>query len=126
MWEDLENAQVFERGNYFDIFRTSDLLITDCNSFLYEYLLTEKPVIRLVNPMSKGYNEFGQKIIEGYYKAKTTAEIEENNNKLLIKEEDELLQKRKDIIKNVLKLPENGVNKIVYDYVNNLIMRGKQ
>ena len=125
-WMNLENASVFESGNYIDMFRTSDVLITDCNSFLFEYLPTEKPVIQLINPKSKGHNEFGRKIIEGYYKAKSTDEIEEFLDKILLKGEDSLLQKRKDIIKNVLKLPKCGVCGIVYKYINELIAGEKQ
>jgi len=121
MWKELENADVYESGNYIDMFRTSDLLITDCNSFLFEYLPTEKPVIHLINPNSKGHNEFGRKIIEGYYKAHNLAEIEEYLDKILIKNEDNMLQKRKEIIENVLKLPKNGTKEVVYNYVINLL-----
>ncbi|MBQ9245684.1 CDP-glycerol glycerophosphotransferase family protein [bacterium] len=124
-WKELPNAEVYESGNYIDMFRTSDLLITDCNSFLFEYLPTLKPVIQLINPNSKGHNEFGQKIIEGYYKAKTIDDIEYYLDKILVKNEDNLLYKRKDIIKNILMLPKNGVNTIVYDYVNNILDSNK-
>lgn len=120
-WQNLPNAQVFEDGNYMDMFRTSDLLVTDCNSFLFEYLLTKKPVIRLINPKSKGHNEFGKKIIEGYYEAKSIEDIEKYFDKILIKEKDDLFKMRENIIKNVLNLPENGVNSVVYSYITDLI-----
>ena len=124
-WDELENAAVDESGNYLDMFRTSDLLITDCNSFLFEYLPSKKPVIQLINPKSKGHNEFGKKIIEGYYKAHNISEIEEYIEKILIKGEDSLKEKRQEIIDNILKIPTNGVSQVVYDYVNDLIARGK-
>ena len=100
--ENLENVQIFEGTDYFDMFRCSDLLITDCNSFLSEYLQTEKPVIHLINKDSVGFNEYGQKIISGYYKAYNTDEINTLIEKLLVKNEDNLLDMRKNIIKNVL------------------------
>ncbi len=100
--EKMENVQIFEGTDYFDMFRCSDLLITDCNSFLSEYLQTEKPVIHLLNKDSVGFNEYGQKIISGYYNARNTDEINVLIDKLLIKNDDNLLDTRKNIIENVL------------------------
>ena len=42
-WNSLENATVYTDGNYFDIFKTSDVLITDSSSFLAEYFYSGKP-----------------------------------------------------------------------------------
>lgn len=98
----LENVQIFEGTSYFDMFRCSDLLITDSNSFLSEYLPTEKPVIHLINKNSVGFNEYGQKIVSGYYNAKNIDEIRDLIDKLLIKNDDNLLETRRNIIKNVL------------------------
>ena len=120
-WNKLENANVYESGNYLDMFRTSDLLITDCNSFLFEYLPSKNPVIQLISSKTKGHNEFGKKIIEGYYKAHNIVEIEEYLEKLLSKNDDDLLKTRENIIKNVLKLTDIGTSGIIYNYVNNII-----
>ena len=98
----MENVQIFEGTSYFDMFRCSDLLITDCNSFLSEYLQTEKPVIHLINKNSVGFNDYGKKIISGYYDARNTDEINTLIDKLLIKNDDNLLTTRKNIIENVL------------------------
>ena len=69
-WERLSNAKLYNDPNYFDIFKTSDALITDCGSFLAEYLPTKNPVLLLLNEDSVGYNEIGNKIVINYYKAK--------------------------------------------------------
>ena len=68
------------------MFRTSDWLITDCNSFLYEYLPTNKPVIHLINDKSVGHNEYGQKLISGYYPAKNIEETNQLLEQLLLPE----------------------------------------
>lgn len=117
MWEQLPNAQVYEMGNYFDIFRTSDLLITDCNSFLYEYLPTKKPVIQLISKNSVGHNSFGQKIVSGYYKANTIEELEELINKVLINGEDPLLSVREKVIAEDLVQPSKGVSDFILNFV---------
>lgn len=125
MWERLSNAQIYEMGNYFDIFRTSDLLITDCNSFLYEYLPTKKPVIQLISKHSVGHNSFGQKIISGYYKAKNIEELETLINKVLINGKDSLLSIREKVIAEDLIQPKNGVAQFILDFIFNVLV-GKE
>ena len=44
-WNNLPNAYLYNKGNYIELFKTSDLLITDCSSFLLEYMPTLKPII---------------------------------------------------------------------------------
>jgi hypothetical protein len=81
----LQVGQIYEIGDYFDIFRTSDLLITDCDSFLIEYLPTNKPVMHL---LSKKEND--EPAARHYYKARTLADIEKIFNMLVKKKEDPL------------------------------------
>jgi hypothetical protein len=66
-WRLLPNADVYDGGSYIDCFRTSDALITDCGSFLPEYLPTGKPILHLIHPKSKGYNEFGAAVVKTLY-----------------------------------------------------------
>jgi hypothetical protein len=75
-WENLPNTKICDTGDYFDLFRTSDGLITDCGSFLAEYLPTKKPIVLLINPKSQGYNRFGQMLVNSFYKANTFNELE--------------------------------------------------
>lgn len=125
-WSALSNAQIFEGGNYIDMFRTSDLLITDCNSFLYEYLPTEKPVIHLINENSVGQNEFGIKLIEGYYKAKNNEDVGNYLDNILVKNEDPMYPKRKEIIKNYLPLSNGGTAELVFNYVQSILFKEKE
>ena len=120
-WNKLENAQVYEKGAYFDMFRTSDLLITDCNSFLFEYLPTLKPVIHLVSENSIGHNEFGQEIIKGYYSAHNTEELSKYLYDILVLNLDKKANIRKDIIENNINLGQMPSSKIIKDYVSGLI-----
>ena len=43
--DDLENSSIDKNLDYFDLFKSSDMLISDNGSFLAEYLPTEKPII---------------------------------------------------------------------------------
>ena len=44
-WEKI--GKIYPTGDYYELFSHSDCLITDCISFLAEYLPTGKPVIHL-------------------------------------------------------------------------------
>ena len=120
-WAQLPNAQVFEYNGYFDMFRTSDVMITDSSSFLYEYLPTGKPIIHLINKKSVGYNIFGQKIIKGYYKAFNTEDISLLINKLLVDCDDNLYDLRQDIINNDLCQPKEGTAHFMINHITNII-----
>ena len=127
-WDELANAQLYEDGEYMDMFRTSDCMITDCNSFLYEYLLTKKPIIHLIRKTSVGHNKFGQELIRGYYPARDLNELEAQIKSVVIEGNDALLPVRLDIIKNVLCQPDinGGVTQYIADYVNTCIENGER
>ncbi len=74
---------VFDFGNYFDIFYFSDILITDCCSFLGEYYYTNNYLIRLVNKNAIELNDFGKTITKNYFCVFNNTEIEETLEKLL-------------------------------------------
>lgn len=67
-WAELPNAAVFEEGRYWDVFRSSDALITDSGSFLAEYLPTGRPLIRLERDGAAPLNSFGQRLAGGFYR----------------------------------------------------------
>ena len=119
--DNLPNSQVFEGSGYIDMFRCSDMLITDCNSFLSEYLPANKPVIHLLNKDSVGFNDYGEKIISGYYKAENTSDIEKLIDDIIIRNNDYLKATRTDVIKNYLILPKNGVANYIVNDIENLI-----
>ena len=120
-WNSLPNTKTYGKTDYFDMFRTSDLMITDCCSFLLEYLPTEKPVIHLVRENSVGQNLFGQKIIKGYYSTHNLDELQTNLDMLLKENNDPLKPVRLDTLKNDLYQPENGVAEYIVDYVTSIL-----
>ncbi len=104
-WDKLPNAKVFEDGNYFEIFRTSDALITDCESFLGEYLPTKKPIIQLIENCTSEYNRFGSQLIKGFYQANNNEEIGRLIQDVIILNKDELKETRINSIKYLI--PDN-------------------
>ena len=73
----LPNAQIDENVEYFGLFRTSDLLITDNSSFLAEYLPTENPIIYTHSYDNDQHNlsEYGQQLTKYHYIARNKNEI---------------------------------------------------
>lgn len=116
-WNSLPNATVYDKGNYFDIFKTSDILITDSSSFLAEYFYSGKPIIFFQSQNRAGFNEFGLKIKKGFYELKKTEDVEDLLYDILINKNDKLKNTRYNIIKKEFYYPKNGIGKNIVDYI---------
>jgi len=123
-WNSLENATVYTDGNYFDIFKTSDVLITDSSSFLAEYFYSGKPIIFFESPNRAGFNKFGLKMKKGFYTPEKTEDTENLLETLLIKREDKLKNIRKNIIKKEFYYPKNStIGKDIVNYIKKELNR---
>lgn len=111
-WNVLENAVVCNGGNYMDMFLTSDALITDCGSFLAEYLPSENPVIHLYKDTCK-YNEIGDMITQTYYRCRSWDEIERTIERVILRGDDYLKDKRLSLLKLVTP-NRDGAGKTIY------------
>ncbi len=114
-WNDLPNAKVYNEGMYMNIFKTSDALITDCGSFLGEYLPNNKPVIQLYNAGLK-LNEIGNKIVKSYYIAHNFEEVEKYIKNIVIENDDYKKNDRENVMKFVMP-NRNGAGKKIVNYL---------
>jgi len=121
-WNNLKNASVYDKGNYFDIFKTSDVLITDCSSFLGEYYFSQKPIIFLDKDTRCGFNEFGLKIKETFYIPNKVEQVPELLNELLINKNDYKKEDRLKLIKSEYYYPKHGVGKEIVDYIRSVVL----
>ena len=112
-------GSVYTLGDYFDIFRTADLLITDCGSFLTEWLPTEKPCIHLLSknetPNSRSFVH--EKSSRNYYKVKNLEELNATLEKLAVCREDTLATVR---IQDAKSIPLGSAKNIHNWLVQNL------
>ena len=120
-----KNSEHYSNYNYYKIFFSSDGLITDCGSFLMEYLFTGKPVLVLENGKNPGWNELGRKVYNVYYKAYNNEDILRFIKNVIIKKKDILKPKRERLIKFLLKdnqsFNNNSFNssKKIFENINN-------
>ena len=100
---------------------TSDALITDCGSFLAEYLPSKKPIMLLVNKNSIGYNEIGEKIVDSYYKAYKNDDIIDFIENVVIKENDHL-EKERLLNLNLIQPNGDGAGKFIVNHIKDELM----
>lgn len=120
-WNELPNATVYEGGDYFNLFATSDAMITDSSSFLSEYLYSGHPGMFLTNNDQK-FNEYGEIIIDAWYQIEGTDfdEIENFISNVVIQGEDPLKSIREDIFQRYLKTNGNP-SEIIYNHIKNCL-----
>ena len=98
-WKEI--GSIYTGGDYYELFASSDCLITDCISFLAEYLPTEKPVLHLrknQKEQDKEFNNLLKKITNDYYKIYDNKTLEKIFNEVVLEGNDFLKEKR---IKNI-------------------------
>lgn len=108
-----------DTGNYFDLFKTADLLISDCGSFRTEWLPTKKPYLYLVSNY-KGCDSLTaveQHFCGGYYFAKNIQDIDKYFKLLVQDKKDPLKEKRMELLKEI---PMNA-SEIIYNYIKKIV-----
>ena len=115
-WANLPNGVVYDQGEYFNIFKTSDMLITDCGSFLAEYLPTKNPIIWLIAENTVGLNAVGEKMASSFYNVKNLQEFKEVFSELIEKGEDNLKDERLKAAEMLFPVKKKS-SEVVVDYL---------
>lgn len=116
-WRLLPNGNAYTLGNYYDLFKTSDILITDSSSFLAEYFVSGKPIILLESKTRMPFNDFALELKKGMYTPEHVEEIEDILYDIFNNKHDSLFEIRKNIIKKMFTLPKGGIAKHIVDYL---------
>lgn len=95
-WRNMPNCGVFDSGLYFDLFNSSDLMITDSGSFLAEYLPTGQPIIRLVSSGAQPFNASGQQLNDAFYVADDSTGLQQVFKQIAVGKTDPLASVRQD------------------------------
>lgn len=80
-------GQMCNDGNYFTLFNQSCAMITDCCSFLGEYLPVGMPVLHLINTKAK-FNDVAKSFIGSYYQIYDNEQLAQEFNRVLVNADD--------------------------------------
>lgn len=95
---------VYTQGDYYNLFKQSSALITDCISFLAEYMPSKNPVIFLKSENQIApFTELGEEITKHYYKIHNWNDFLETFNRVIINEDDYLKDLRLGSLKTLVK-----------------------
>ena len=108
-----------ETGNYIDLFKQTRCLITDCSSFLVEFLPTEQPVIHLRRHDEETAAKIAKQIINSYYPVFDLATLKRTLHTVLEKGEDPMRQARLDKLRE-LRLVQPAADNIIRDLEESL------
>ncbi len=110
-------AYVHDKGDYMDLFRNSELLISDCGSFRIEYFPTGKPYVYLISssPQRLKDGSFLEKICKYYYKSYNTQDLQNILDMLLVDKKDPLKTERENSVRNSSFFKNNSSQNILAD-----------
>lgn len=120
-WESIGEASY--TGDYSELFASSRLMITDCDSFLSEYGMTAKPIIHLIGPGygRRKYSPF-KEVFETYYQVYSKYDLQYALDKYLLQMQDPNKDKRSVAIAKV-GLNDGGCAARIYDYMVELVTK---
>lgn len=115
-----ENVVYSDGGEYLDLFAASDGIIHDCGSFTAEYMFTEKPACFLLRDEAEIKNEFiefGQRILEHYYKAYSEEDVINYIDNVIFKGEDPLKEARISFVQKEMMINYKNVSNCIIQYL---------
>lgn len=108
--------------NYYEQFLSSDCLITDCISFLSEYLPTGKPVIHLRRKEQRyPFLEILEKITDTYYQSHNNEELGHYFEEVIINDNDYLKEKRHEALKYLIFEENQNAGRNIRKYLEHIM-----
>jgi len=124
-WDELPNAKYYSGTDYASMYEYTDAMITDSGSFLGEYLICNKPGLKLDKETQK-YNEIGDLVQKYWYRCEGNnfQYIENFIKEVVLCGKDILKYKRTEFVNNNL-IPKNGVtsSEIIYNYIKSYFFK---
>lgn len=108
LWDSMPNCILYTGGSY-TLMKSSDALIHDCASFLLDYMYTQNPClyVSLSGHLNVDTGQDGIDAYEAHYHAQNKEEIESFIKKVIVGNNDSLIDKRRKVLKDHIMLPNN-------------------
>ncbi|MBZ7985474.1 CDP-glycerol glycerophosphotransferase family protein [Campylobacter sp. Cr9] len=111
-------------NEYFKEFVESDGIITDCGSFLAEYLCVDNPgcyLLKNEKATNLTFSDLGKECLQHYYIAYNQNDILDYINNIVIGGMDYKKEKRHNFVKNHISFNDFNTSKYILDYIVNQI-----
>ena len=117
-------GSVYTLGDYFDMFRNADLMLTDCGSFLTEWLPTKNPCIHLIdeNDDKKHRALLHRQSSQHYYKVRNLEELDAALETVVVHRKDPLKSQREEDATHI----KFGGSENIYNYLIQTIWGNSQ
>jgi CDP-glycerol glycerophosphotransferase (TagB/SpsB family) len=89
-WQALPNARLCEDGDPLPLLFSCNALITDSASFLAEFMLSGRPILRLSRPDSTPLSEFGACLQPGFYDCPDAETLQKHFTNVVLAGQDPL------------------------------------
>lgn len=109
------NMVIDKGGGYEDTFVTSDILVSDMSTILFEYFATGKPIV--YTHRVDHFNELGKELSEGFYWVRNSSELN-NTLEMLISGHDPLKVKREEIRKAHIFVQDGGSGRFIKEKIS--------
>lgn len=123
-WDSLPNGICITQGDYIKLFKRSSCMITDCGSFIGEYLPSLNPCIYIFNPRKSGqddvYTPLAKDILDTYYVCRTREELEKQIQEVAIAGSDSKKEARENLFQKEFKNMGNA-GEFITDYIKKQI-----
>ena len=124
-WKNSPNTS-YQEGQYIELFHSSDAMIHDCGSFVFEYLFMKKPVLRPVYtvPLEEMYGDLGLDCLAQHYKAYNKDDVE-TFIKNVIGGVDPLKEQREKFVDEILMpkgIPSQNILNDILDSIDQQIV----
>ena len=121
-FEKLENVEFYFGHEYIELFKDSNGLILDSNSFVAEYMPSGNPILFLQKEEDLRLNTIGQEVFKGCYFGTKANDIDKYIEEIILKENDHLKEDRSNIIKKYLLTDSNNVpSNEIFRYISSNI-----
>lgn len=122
------NVKYSHGGNYFDDFSSSDGIIQDCESFLFEYFYTGKPQCYMLKEginIKQKFGKMGSKLLKHCYCAYSQEDILNYIDKVILNEEDNKKNARIDFAKKEVMINYPNVTEFIFNYFEHIFKGDK-
>ena len=98
-------------------------MITDCASFLAEYLPSGKPLVRLINSKSCPLDRLGSRFSDCYYNVHGEEELKQVFEDLVVRGNDSMGPHRKEMAATLIDSRQTAADKVLQDLQKTLDIR---